>query len=110
MPKQNVNKHGWLAGLKIENGSGLPFGLKFAVNYQIKQNKDKTPVVELSDELIRHSYNVAGKDYKMSHLVSAEIGKELIDGFTLSVHYDRQMYDSNKPDMQMVGLRLNYKF
>ena len=46
----------------------------------------------------------------MSHLVSAEIGKELIDGFTLSVHYDRQMYDSNKPDMQMVGLRLNYKF
>lgn len=110
LPKQNVNKHGWLAGLKIENGSGLPFGLKFAVNYQIKQNKDKTPVVELSDELIRHSYNVAGKDYKMSHLVSAEIGKELIDGFTLSVHYDRQMYDSNKPDMQMVGLRLNYKF
>ena len=110
LPKQNVNKHGWLAGLKIENGSGLPFGLKFAINYQIKQNKDKTPVVELSDELIRHSYNVAGKDYKVSHLVSAEIGKELLDGLTLSVHYDRQMYDSNKPDMQMVGLKLNYKF
>ena len=110
LPKQHVNKHGWLAGLKVENGSGLPFGLKFAINYQIKQNKDKTPIIELSDELIRHSYNVAGKDYKVSHLVSAEIGKELIAGFALSVHYDRQMYDSDKPDMQMVGLRLNYKF
>jgi lipoprotein len=110
LPKQHVNKHGWLAGIKVENASGLPFGLKFAVNYQIKQNKDKTPVVELSDELIRHSYNVAGKEYKVSHLVSAEIGKELIAGFTLSVHYDRQIYDSDKPDMQMVGLKLNYKF